>query len=70
MEKDYEALGYDFPADYALLRLVVNENIEVTQYGIQTYKIRFRDEDDEEGYILIDKTTETLKPNDKLQFFT
>ncbi|MBT7203595.1 MAG: hypothetical protein HN867_08905 [Deltaproteobacteria bacterium] len=68
--KDYEALGYDFPADYALLRLVVNENSEVTQYGIQTYKLQFRDEDDEEGYILIDKTTETLKPNDKLQFFT
>ena len=69
-EKDYEALGYDFPADYALLRLVVNENSEVTQYGIQTYKLQFWDEDDEEGYILIDKTTETLKPNDKLQFFT
>ena len=69
-EKDYEALGYDFPADYALLRLVVNESSEVTQYGIQTYKLQFRDEDDEEGYILIDKTTETFKPNDKLQFFT
>jgi len=69
-EKDYDALGYNFPADYALLRLVVDENSAVTQYGIQTYKLQFRDEDDEEGYILIDKTTKILKPKDKLQFFT
>ena len=69
-EKNYEALGYNFPADYALLRLVVDENSAVTQYGIQTYKLQFRDDNDEEGYILIDKTTKILKPKDKIQFFT
>ncbi len=69
-DKDYAALGYEFPADYALLHLVVNENSEVARYGIQTYKLQFRDEEDKEGYILIDKTTKLLKVGDKIQFFT
>lgn len=63
-------LGYNLPADYALLRLVVDENSAVTQYGIQTYKLQLRDENDEKGYILINKTTKILKPKDKIQFFT
>ena len=65
--KDYS--GYEFPADFATLTIMVDEDWEVVDHSIQTYKVLFSGPDDEEGTVLIDKTTKWFKPGDRVQFW-
>ena len=53
--KDYS--GYEFPADFATMTLIVDDFLEVVDYYIQTYKFMFSGPDDEEGTVQIDKVT-------------
>lgn len=66
--KDYS--GYDFPADYAVLRIVVDENNQVADHFVQTYKILYDGPDDEYGRVQFDKVTRRLQVGDKIQFWT
>ncbi len=66
-EKDYS--GYDFPADYAVLRIVVDENNQVANHFVQTYKILYDGPDDAYGRVQFDKVTHQIQPGDKIQFW-
>lgn len=66
--KDYS--DYDFPADYATLRIIVNSKNEVASHYVQTYRLLFSSADDTEGSVLIDKKTKTIASGDKIQFWT
>ena len=66
-DKDYS--GYEFPADFATMTLIVDEYMEVVDYYIQTYKFMFSGPNDEEGTIQIDKATQEITPGDAIQFW-
>ena len=55
--KDYSS--YDFPADYATLRIIVDSDNTVVNHYVQTYKILLKSADDPEGSVLIDKKTKS-----------
>ena len=66
-DKDYS--GYEFPADFATMTLIVDEFMEVVDYYIQTYKFMFSGPEDEEGTVQIDKATLEITPGDAVQFW-
>ena len=65
--KDYS--GYEFPADFATMTLIVDEFLDVVDYYVQTYKFMFSGPDDEEGTVQIDKATLKITPGDAVQFW-
>ena len=66
-DKDYS--GYEFPADFATMTLIVDDFMEVVDYYIQPYKYMFSGPDDEEGTLQIDKATLEIAPGDAIQFW-
>ena len=66
--KDYS--GNDYPADLATLRIIVDENNNVVNHFVQTYKILFSSSEDTEGMVWIDRSTKKISAGDKIQFWT
>ena len=64
--KDYS--DYDFPADNAVMTLVVDENWEVVHHDIQTYQYVYSGPGDEVGTIRFDKATFQISSGDQVQF--
>lgn len=66
--KDYS--DYDYPVDLAVLRIIVDDNNQVLNHLVQTYKILYSDDNDTVGHVQYDKATKQLQSGDKIQFFT
>lgn len=65
--KDYT--GDEFPAEDAVMTIVVNEYMEVVDYYIQTYQYLYSGPDDTEGTVQFDKNTLRIAPGDEVQFW-
>ena len=65
--KDYT--GYEFPADDAVMTIIVNEYMEVVDYYIQTYQYLYSGPEDTEGTVQFDKITLRIAPGDEVQFW-
>ena len=65
--KDYT--GYAFPADDAVMTLVVDESMEVVDYFIQTYQFLYSGPQDSEPTVQFDKNTLQIEPGDEVQFW-
>ncbi|MCP4117602.1 MAG: hypothetical protein GY737_19835 [Desulfobacteraceae bacterium] len=66
--KDYSE--YDYPADLATLKIIVDENNHVVSHHIRTYKIIYAGEDNSEETIIFDKKTKKISKGDQIQFWT
>ncbi len=66
--KDYS--GYDYPADLATLKIIVDEDNNVVSHHIRTYKIIYTGVDDNLGKIVFDKKTKKISNGDQIQFWT
>ena len=65
--KDYS--GYESPYGPAIIKLIVDEQGEVVNHSITTFKVLFTGPDDEEGTILFDKATLQIAEGDAVQFW-
>ena len=66
-DKDYT--GYEFPADNAVMTLVVDDYMEVVHYFIQTYQFLYSGPEDSEPTVQFDKNTLKIEPGDGVQFW-
>ena len=68
-EIDYYPGDSDEP-EYAVLNLLVDENMEVFDHSIQTYQHVYSGPDDLEGTVRFDKAAYQLEVGDAVQFFS
>ncbi len=61
--------GDSSTADYAVMTLVVNEDMEVVNHQIQTYQYIYTSPEDETGSIQFDKATFRIAAGDAVQFW-
>ncbi|MCV6638070.1 clostripain-related cysteine peptidase [Candidatus Albibeggiatoa sp. nov. NOAA] len=57
------------PVNYAILTLTMDEENQVVDNKIATYKILYKGPDDNEGYTLFDKASHKLEVGDRLRFY-
>ena len=65
--KDYT--DYEYPADDAVMTIIVDDYMEVVDYYIQTYQYLYSGPDDTEGTVQFDKNTLWIAPGDEVQFW-
>ncbi len=68
-EIDYQPAGAD-AAEPAVMALIVNQNMEIVDYYIQTYQYVYSGPDDDEGTLQFDKATYEIVPGDAVQFWS